>query len=207
MRVISTADENWLHEALAHLGRGLVVALPTETVYGVAALLRPDAVERIYTLKGRAADKALPLQTDSLERAVGWGFRLSPGACRLAAGLWPGPLTLLLGRPANCPSWFAPGAGLIALRIPYHPVVAALLAAAGEPLAVTSANLSGEAECLDGAAVARAFASEEDLLIVDGGPSPGGAASTVVDASGSEPKIVREGPILRTMIEEVWHGA
>ena len=72
---------------------------------------------------------------------------------------------------------------------------------------MTSANLSGEAECLDAGAVARAFADEGDLLIVDGGPSPGGAASTVVDASGSEPKIVREGPIPRAAIDEVWHGA
>jgi|WetSurMetagenome_2_1015567.scaffolds.fasta_scaffold21495_4 L-threonylcarbamoyladenylate synthase len=207
MRMIPTADENWLHEALSHLRRGLVVALPTETVYGAAVLLRPDAVERVFALKGRTAEKALPLQTDSLDRATGWGFQLSTGARRLAGRCWPGPLTLLLERPSNCPSWFAPGSSLVALRIPDHPVVAALLAAAGEPLAVTSANLSGEPECLDAGAVARAFTGEEDLLVVDGGPSPGGVASTVVDASGTEPRILREGPISRAAIDEAWHGA
>jgi L-threonylcarbamoyladenylate synthase len=207
MRVIPTSDGRWLAEALSHLRSGLVVALPTETVYGVATLVRPEAIHKIYGLKGRAAEKALPLQTDSLERAVHWGFSLSPAACRLAGRFWPGPLTLLLERPERCPPWFAPGSKLIALRIPDHVVVSALLRAAGEPLAVTSANPSGEAECLDAGAAARAFASAEELLIVDGGPAPGGVASTVVDASGVEPRIVREGPVSWAAIEEVWHGA
>jgi L-threonylcarbamoyladenylate synthase len=207
MRVISTADGSWLREALEHLGMGLVVALPTETVYGVAALLRPEAVERVYTLKGRAAEKALPWQVDSLERALASGFDMSSPARRLAERFWPGPLTLLLKRPSCCPSWFAPDSPLIALRIPDHPVIAALLRAAGEPLAVTSANRSGQPECLDAEAVAMTFVETDGLLVLDGGPAPGGIASTVVDASGSEPKIVREGTIPRARIDEVWDGA
>lgn len=207
MRFISTADPRWLDEALAHLRQGLVVALPTETVYGVASLLRPDAVDGIFALKGRAAEKALPLQTDSVERALAWGFTLSAPARRLADRFWPGPLTLLLERPARCPGWFAPGSRLIALRVPDHPDVARLLGAAGEPLAVTSANPSGGPECLDAAEVARIFQDAADLLVVDGGIAPGGVASTVVDASGPEPRVVRAGPIAREAIEEAWHGA
>lgn len=207
MRLIPTSDDCWLHEALAHLRDGLVVALPTETVYGLACTLRPDAVERIYALKGRPAEKALPLQTGSLQSAERWDFSLSPAARRLAERFWPGPLTLLLDRPERCPAWFAPDSRLVALRIPDHPVMAELLEALGEPLAVTSANPSGEAERLDAGAVAKAFSHEEDLLVLDGGPSPGGVASTVVDASGSEPAVLREGPIPKSAIDEVWHGA
>ncbi len=207
MRLIATADPRWLDEALAHLGRGLVVALPTETVYGLASLLRPEAVDGIFALKGRAAEKALPLQTDSVERALAWGFTLSAPARRLAERFWPGPLTLLLGRPARCPRWFAPGSRLIALRVPDHPIVGALLRAAGEPLAVTSANPSGEPECLDSAEVARMFAHAANLLVVDGGHAPGGVASTVVDASGPEPRVMRVGPIRQAAIEEAWRDA
>ena len=206
MRKIRTSDDRWLDEVLSHLGRGLVVALPTETVYGLAVALDPAAVNRLFALKGRASEKALPLQMDSLERALAWGFDLSAPAAHLAERFWPGPLTLLLRRPARCPFWFAPGSDLIALRIPDHPVVQEVLRRTGQPLAVTSANRSGEPECLDAGAVAGTFGDAEDLLVLDGGPSSGGSASGVVDASGQEPVLMREGPIPFPALLEVWHG-
>jgi L-threonylcarbamoyladenylate synthase len=207
MRLISTTDPSWLEGALSALREGGVVALPTETVYGLAASLRtPAGVSRIFRLKGRTPDKALPLQAASVEQAEAWGFRLGEGARRLARALWPGPLTLILARPEACPPWFAPGSATLGLRIPSHPAALSLLRAWGEPLAVTSANRSEEPECLDGASVASLFADEDDLLVVEAGLVSGGTPSTVVDATGVEPKILREGPIARDRIEEVWHG-
>ena len=207
MRLVSTSSVGWLEEALAVLREGGLVALPTETVYGLAASLRtPAAVSRIFRLKNRAPDKALPLQVASVEQAEGWGFRLDGGARRLARAFWPGPLTLVLPRPRACPSWFAPGSPALGLRIPDHPAALSLLVAWGEPLAVTSANRSGEPGCLDGASVAALFPREPLLLAIDAGRAAGGVASTVVNATGAEPGILREGPIARDRVEEVWHG-
>ncbi len=204
MRTLDAPSAGWLEEALAHLRAGKVVALPTETVYGLASALDPRGIERIYGLKGRAPEKALPLQVDSVERAVEVGFEFSAPARRLAERFWPGPLTLLLNRPQRCPAWFAQGALLMALRIPGHPVVLELIRAAGEPLAVTSANRSGKPECLHAGDVERAFEGAGDLLVLDGGAAPGGVASTVVDASGPEPRVVREGPIAPSEILHAW---
>lgn len=206
MRTLDALSEGWLEEALVHLHAGRIVALPTETVYGLASVLDPEAIDRVYALKGRASEKALPLQLDSVERALDWGFDFSAPARRLAERFWPGPLTLLLNRPQRCPAWFAPDTPLVALRIPYHLVVLELLRATGEPLAVTSANRSGKPECLQAGDVARAFEGADDLLVLDGGTAPGGVASAVVDASGPEPQIVREGPIATSEILHVWWG-
>lgn len=207
MRLLSAQDPSWLEEALTTLREGGVVAIPTETVYGLAASLRQgEGVSRIIRLKGRSPEKALPLQTGSLEAALRWGFRFSEGALNLARVFWPGPVTLVLGRPAACPAWFAPGSPTLGLRVPDHPVALALLEAWSEPLAVTSANRSREPECLDGASVARLFSGGNPPLVIDAGPVPGGVPSTVVDATGAEPTFLRAGPVNRERIEEAWHG-
>ena len=204
MRVLPTSAPAWTYEALGHLRAGGVVAFPTETVYGLGALLNRAAVEDIFRIKGRPGEKILPLQAYSLEQATDWGFEFAPGAMRMAQTFWPGPLTLLLRRPSRCPDWFAPDSPLIALRLPDHAVALELLRTAGEPLAVTSANLSGGAECLDADAVTRIFGDDGELLLLDGGRVPGGVASTVVDASGPTPVIVRLGPLSAAQILEVW---
>jgi L-threonylcarbamoyladenylate synthase len=207
MQVVSPSDSGWIARALEHLRSGGVVALPTETVYGLAATLeRPEGVERIFALKGRPESRALPWQVDCVERALADGFVFGDGALRLARHFWPGPLTLVLERPASCPAWFAPQTARIALRIPNHPVPLALLRAAASPLAVTSANLTGERECLDPLEVRGLFEGAAGLLLVDGGRAGGRAASTVVETTGAEPAILRDGPIPLGLIEEVWHG-
>lgn len=204
----TTTDPGWVQIALDHLRRGWVVALPTETVYGLAvALDSPAGVERVRALKVRAIEKALPWQLPDLLSALGQGFRLSPGALRLAGRFWPGPLTLILEKPASCPPWFAPDSPTVALRIPDHAAALALLRAWAAPLAVTSANASGAPECLDANSVLWAFADRSELLVVDGGPVPGGLASTVVDAVGPEPVVLREGPVHFQSVLEVWHGS
>jgi L-threonylcarbamoyladenylate synthase len=196
---------SYLLTALAVLRRSGVVALPTETVYGLAAsLLNSLGVDRIFALKGRPDDRPLPVQFFSLEAAQRFGFRFSDGACRLARTFWPGPLTLVLERPKTIPEWFAPGADGIAVRVPGHPVALALLRGFGNPLAATSANPSGEPPALDARTIAKAFPEAEDLLILDGGPSPGGEASNVVDGRRGNPSLRRPGPISWESIEEAW---
>ncbi len=206
MKTVRPPDPHWLDTALRHLTGGGVVALPTDTVYGLAASLEgPEGTAEILRLKGRPAGKALPILVPSLSRAEGHGFPFSPEARRLALRYWPGPLTLVLRRPPSLPAWFAPGFSTVAVRVPAHPVPLALLEAAGW-LAVTSANRSGCPEALTASEVAREFAGEEALLLVDGGPSPGGRASTVVDAAGEAPRVLRGGPLSEADVEAVWHG-
>lgn len=179
--------------------------MPTETVYGLAALtLSSLGVGRIFELKGRPDDRPLPLQFRSLGDAEAYGFRLGNGARRLALRFWPGPLTLVLERPGALPDWFAPGSAAVAVRVPDHPLALALLGAAGTPLAVTSANASGEVPALCASDIELAFPEAGDLLILDAGPSPGGLASTVVDGRGALPEFLRGGPITRAEVEEAW---
>jgi len=207
VRRISLDDPSWVEEALLHLKSGRVLALPTETVYGLAgALDTPAAVSRIVALKGRPEDKALPLQMASAEAARGFGFEFSPPARKLADRFWPGPLTLVLPRPVGLPEWYAPGVPTAALRVPGHGAARTLLEKWGFPLAVTSANRSGCREAVSAREVEEIFAGTPDLLVVDGGDAPGGSASTVVDATGPSPVVLRTGPVSRQRIEEVWHG-
>ena len=207
MRRVSADVEGWLDEALKTLLDGGVVALPTETVYGLAAGIEsPAGQERVCAIKGRPAEKPLPLQAASVEMALAWGFRFGDGAARLGRAFWPGPFTLVLPRPATCPLWFAPGNRALALRVPGHSVALALLKAWGRPLAVTSANRTGEPACLDGASVADLLSSEPGLFVIDAGAVSGGLPSTVVDATGGEPVILREGPIALAEILEAWHA-
>ncbi len=207
MNILDAGGGDWLPSAVDTIRRGGVVAVPTETVYGLAAGLHdPAGQDRIYRMKGRGREKALPVQTGSLKHARAWGFALTPRALRVAEVFWPGPLTLVLARPAACPAWFAPGSTTLALRIPDHPVTLALLEAAEAPLAITSANPSGLAECLTAQDTAQAFKTFDDLLVVDGGRVPGGQASTVLDVTGREPIILRRGPISLKELLEVWHG-
>ncbi|MEW6757904.1 MAG: L-threonylcarbamoyladenylate synthase [Acidobacteriota bacterium] len=207
MRRISIADPLWMETSTRHLSSGMVLAVPTETVYGLAgALLSPSAVNRIIALKGRPEDKALPLQMASTEAALGFGFEFSPQARRLAARFWPGPLTLVLPRPAALPDWYAPGASTTALRVPSHGATRTLLERWGSPLAITSANRSGGREAVSAREVEEIFAGAADLLVVDGGSAAGGSASTIVDATGPAPVILRAGPVSQASVEEVWHG-
>lgn len=207
-RLLSTStDPDWLPKAAERLRGGGVIALPTETVYGLAcSAFSAPGLARLFDLKRRDGVKPLPLQVDSVHTALSAGFALPPPVARLARTFWPGALTLVLPRPASLPSWYAPESETVALRIPNHPVTLALLVEMGVPLAVTSANLSGEPPLSDAPSVARVFADADDLLVIDGGRAEGGVASTVVDVTGPEPVLVREGPLAFERVLEVWRG-
>jgi len=165
-------------------------------VYGIGSRTGdPEALGRLFAAKRRDPEKAVPWLVASGGEVGRAGFRADDRALRLAARYWPGALTLVL--PAT------EGPATQAFRVPAHDVALALLAAAG-PLAVSSANRSGEPETLDADDVAIAFAdSDEPFAILDGGRVPGGVASSVLDLTAPVARLLREGAVSRAEIEAV----
>ena len=187
-------DDAGIARAAELLRAGELVAFPTDTVYGIGCRAGdPAALERLFAAKRRPPEKAVPWLVASFEQVGANGFVADERASRLAERFWPGALTLVL------PS--ADGTETQAFRIPDHSVALALLVAAG-PLAVSSANRSGEPETLDADDVAVAFAeSDEPAATLDGGRVPGGVASTVLDLAGPGARLLREGALSRAEIE------
>jgi L-threonylcarbamoyladenylate synthase len=187
-------DEAGRAAAIEALRAGAVVGLPTDTVYGIGvALGTPGGVERLFAAKDRPPDKAIMVLADGpdqVEAVVEW-----PPAARILASLWPGGLTLVLPlRPgAPIPPALTAGTLTLGVRIPDHPTPRALARALG-PLPTTSANRSGEPSALSASEVAVSLAGRV-ALVLDGGPSRGGTASTVVDCSAERPTILRAGAI------------
>ena len=184
-----------LADAVAILLAGGVVAMPTDTLYGLAVdPFSSAAVARVFAVKGRSADRAMPLVAADVEQVVGQIGPLSALAWRLASRYWPGPLTLLVARPPSIPADVAGGRDEVGVRVPAHVVTRELCRASGRLLTATSANLSGEPPSNDPDVVERALGSGVDLLL-DAGRTPGGAPSTIVDVTGRDPRLVRPGAI------------
>lgn len=174
---------------------GAVLAFPTDTVYGVGvAAARADRLEALFALKRRPLDRRIPMLVAGLEQADGWS--VDERAAALAERFWPGALTLVL--PSSS------GGETQAFRAPDHAVALALIASSG-PILATSANISDQPDTLGADEVLIAFATQQDELaaVVDGGPVPGGRASTVLDLSVDPPRILREGPISAEELGEV----
>ena len=190
-------------EAIEALRRGAIVALPTDTVYGIAvALDAPDGITRLFAAKSRPADRAIALLVADQAQAETLG-ELSPVARALADAFWPGGLTLVLPRRKKIatPPELGSDAATVGLRVPDHPAPRALAAAVG-PLPTTSANRSGEPEARDADAIDAALGNAIDLIL-DGGPAPGGPASTVVDCTGRRPQVLRVGAVPIEAIEAI----
>ena len=184
-----------LQEAAKWIRRGGLVALPTDTLYGLAAdPFRADAVARVFTVKGRAEGRALPLIAADADQIAARLSPLSPLAERLAAKFWPGPLTLLIPAPAALARDVTGDTGRVAVRVPAHDIARAICRAADRPITATSANRSGQPATADPAEVERALGEDIDLLI-DTGPTRGGAPSTIVDVTGATPRLVRAGAV------------
>lgn len=179
--------------AVEAVREGLVVGLPTDTVYGIGVdPLNQEAVALLYRLKGRPANKPVGLLVATLAQADQIG-EIRGEARRLAERHWPGALTLVVTPKVILPDWVGDShRRTVGIRVPDHPVALVLLDAAG-PLAVTSANLSGGAEALD-AATARAVFGDQVAVYLEG-VSPGGQPSTVVDATGPGLAVLRQGPL------------
>jgi L-threonylcarbamoyladenylate synthase len=191
------AIERAVSSAAAAISAGRLVVFPTETVYGLAA--RPDdegATRRVFEAKRRQPGLALPALAVSAEQAFGLA-QVTDAASSLAARFWPGPLTLVLPRTERSRPWYlGERPGSIGVRVPDHPISAALLRSTG-PLAATSANISGLPPLLDGDDLLAAFddAVAVYLVLPPGISPPGQRASTVVDLTGPDPQVVRQGPI------------
>jgi L-threonylcarbamoyladenylate synthase len=181
--------------AIAVLRGGGLVALPTDTVYGIGcALDAPRGIERLFEAKARPPDRAIMLLLAEAEQAT--EVALFGAAARvLAAAGWPGGLTLVLPQKpgAALPAILTAGAPTIGLRLPDHPAPRALAAAVG-PLPVTSANLSGRPAAADATAIVADLGAALDLIL-DGGPARSERPSTVIDCSGDLPRVLREGAI------------
>ncbi len=181
--------------AVEMLRGGGIVAVPTDTVYGIAvSLATPGGIERLFRAKGRAPDKAVVLLLDDAVQAARAG-RITPAAAALAAACWPGGLTIVVPqRPdVRWPEALTGGNPTIGLRVPDHAAPRALAREVG-PLPTTSANRSSEPEAPDATGIVAQLGDAIDLVL-DGGPAPGGPASTIVDCSGAQPTIIRVGAV------------
>lgn len=174
---------------------GGVAAIPTDTLYGLAANpFSPAAVQRVFRVKGRGLERALPLIAADSKQLEAWLGDLSGDGRRLGAQFWPGPLTLVVAAPEHLAGEVTGGLGTVGVRVPAHAVARALCAACGHPLTATSANLSGEPATADPEGVAAALGERLDVLL-DAGLTPGGAASTLVDITHPLPVLLRAGAI------------
>ncbi|MFN2504716.1 MAG: L-threonylcarbamoyladenylate synthase [Acidimicrobiales bacterium] len=185
--------ETSLAGARAALAAGRPVGIPTDTVYGLAVdpFLR-GATERIFQAKRRPRDVDLPVLVCSVDQAVALATAVPEVALKLMAGFWPGPLTLVIPRRPDLGADLGEDEATIGVRCPNHPVPLALCAATG-PLATTSANVHGQPTCQTAAEVAEAFGPAVPVVL-DGGPCRG-SPSTVVDCTGLEPRLLREGRV------------
>ena len=188
-------DPEVLDAAAAVLKSGGTVAFPTESFYGLGAdALSPEAVRRIFHMKGRPETKPLLVLVDSVERALALAAEASAGARELMARHWPGPLTLVLRAAPMVPIEVTAGSGTIGVRVPGHAVALGLVRAAGVPVTAPSANLSGGSPPTRAGEVTASFGVAVDFIL-DGGVTAGGAGSTLADCTVWPPRILRQGPI------------
>jgi len=191
----STITSSDLNPAVSALHQGGVVAFPTETFYGLAVDPRsPLAVQKIFSLKRRAPDQPLPLIASDPDQVIDHVGTLTPLAAKLARRGWPGALTLIIpASPRLCGDVHL-STGKVAVRVPADPVARLLARCAGHAITSTSANISGEPPASTADDVVRGFDDGVDVVI-DAGPTPGGLPSTIVDATGDTPVLVRAGVI------------
>lgn len=187
-----------LARASALLRQGELVVFPTDTVYGVGVdAFNPAAVDRLYRVKQRDLEKGIPILISDLtilpQVTAGLPERHRAALQALITRYWPGPLTLILPRRLDLPANLSPNAG-VAVRLPNHDAVRRLIRAAGGAVAASSANLSGEPPACT-AEEAVAIFQGRVAAVVDGGRSPGGAPSTILDFTGAQPELLRAGPL------------
>jgi len=185
------------------LAEGKTVAFPTETVYGLGAdATNPAALSAIFEAKGRPSDNPLIVHVAEKNHVEQLTVGITPLAEILMAHFWPGPLTIILKKAAMVPDIVTAGLDTVALRMPAHPLARRLIALSGVPVAAPSANRSGKPSPTLGAHVIADLQGRVDAII-DGGPCEVGLESTVVDATGTVPVILRPGGVTREMLELV----
>ena len=197
------AMQQAIQEAAAILRRGGLVALPTETVYGLGAdASNPAAVARIFAAKGRPADHPVIVHLGNVAQLEYWATDIPDVAYKLAQAFWPGPLTLILKRHARVSDAVTGGQDTIGLRIPGHPIALALLNAFGGGIAAPSANRFGRISPTTAAHVREELGTAVDCIL-DGGPCQVGIESTIVDLSAEGARVLRPGGISAAALEAV----
>ncbi|NBD08027.1 threonylcarbamoyl-AMP synthase [Corallococcus sp. c25j21] len=192
-----------LDRAVELLRRGGVIALPTETVYGLAANAEDElAVRRVFAIKGRPATHPLIVHIPGAEHLSAWAREVPDEAKALARAFWPGPLTLVLPRTARATDAVTGGQDTVALRVPGHPVALEVLRQLGGGVAAPSANRFGRVSPTTAEHVQRDLGTDVDLVL-DGGASTVGVESTIVDLSSGAPAILRPGGLATEDVERV----
>ena len=198
---LDDALQRQIEIAVDVLANGGVVAIPTDTLYGLAACaFNESAVLKVFELKGRPDGMALPLLLSDANDARMCVEDVPTDAMTLAEQFWPGALTLVLRKSAEVPYAVTAGMDTVALRVPDHPVPMAVSKALGAPITGTSANLSGRPGLTSAEAVRAEFGDAIDFVL-DGGDAPGGVASTILDMSGDARNVLRDGAVSREEIE------
>lgn len=205
-----TADiDQSIELAVSKLKAGLLVAFPTETVYGLGAdASSAAALERLYAVKGRPTSHPVIVHIASVEQLTDWAKDIPPQAYQLAERFWPGPMTLILPKADHVLSQVTGGQDSVGIRIPSHPVAHKLLKAFAGGLAAPSANRFGRLSPTSAQAVEAEFAdspdsSDEVAMVLDGGPCDVGIESTIISLLSSQAKILRPGMIDAASVAEV----
>lgn len=200
---LPSSIQQQVEEGISILREGGLVAFPTDTVYGLGAgAWLSQAVEKIYHVKQRPHDLALPLLLADISQISEVAFPVPQVAWLLARAFLPGALTLVLPRSKSVPDIITGGGKTVAVRVPAHPVPVALARGLGMPIVGTSANISGQPSSLTAEEVSVQFGDKIELII-DGGRCPGGKESSVVDVTGEVPVVLREGAISREELGQV----
>lgn len=200
-----SAALNQVDEAVNVLRNGGVIAMPTDTLYALtAAADSAPAVRRVFEIKGRQEGRPLPLFVSGLEMARRIAV-FNETASRLASSFWPGQLTIVVPKRQEYESEALAGSPSVGLRVPDHPVAQAVVEAIDAPVTGTSANLSGGPDPVSADEVRRQLGDQVDLIL-DAGPCQHGLGSTIVDCSGEQPRILRQGAVSSERITAALEG-
>jgi L-threonylcarbamoyladenylate synthase len=190
-----------LSEAVRTLGDGGIVALPTETVYGLAAdPFNVDALLRLNRTKRKRDDSPFLLLLSGPSQVAVVAGPLPQQFHQLVESFWPGPLTVVVPSAPDLPAEVGGGQGTVAVRVPGMVLPRRIAAQLGRPITGVSANLHGQQPCRTAAEVASTFGNDVEMIL-DGGPTPGGVPSTIIDLTGARPKLLRAGLVPRASLE------
>jgi L-threonylcarbamoyladenylate synthase len=193
--------EQVLHYTADMLKKGGIIAYPTETFYGLGAKFdMEDSLKKLYDIKQRPEEKAMPLIIANKELLTVITASMNKTAVSLMDRFWPGPLTLIFPAKENLSEYITAGTHKVAVRIPGESFALYLAITASFPITATSANLSGTSPAQDAETVIRYFGDKIDLII-DGGTTSGGLPSTIVDVTGDEIKLLREGAVKKELLK------
>ncbi len=189
-------DSDAIWQFAAYVKEGKLIVMPTDTVYGIGCdAFNPQAIAELYRVKKRPLTKGIPVLLAEINQIYEVAAYIPDNARQLMLRFWPGPLTLVLPKSSKLPANISPDA-TIAVRIPDHSVTRAIIRMANGAMAVTSANMSGEGVILNGADAMRLF-NGRVAAVLDDGISPQSMASTVVDCTSENLRVLREGPIAK----------